>query len=79
MACESWEFTVVDGQSYIKDPGGPNGRENSWGIAQFNFPTGLENSDGSTITMSDARDPERALDAAAFNFSIGNAERWSCY
>lgn len=79
LECESAHFTVLDGQSFVKDPAGPNGRENSWGIAQFNLPTDLTTADGRTITMEIAITPEEAIDTAAYNFSIGKAARWSCY
>jgi len=54
-------------------------RENSWGYAQFNLPSGLKTADGRTITKEIAIDAEEAIDAAAYNFSIGNASQWSCY
>jgi len=54
-------------------------RETSFGYAQFNLPSGLKTADGETITYEIATDPEKSLDAAAFNFSIGNAHHWSCF
>lgn len=79
LACESANFTVLDGQSSVPDPDGPNGYENSWGIAQFNLPSSLTTADGRTITKEIAIIPEEAIDAAAYLFSIGKAGRWTCY
>ena len=54
-------------------------RENSWGYAQFNLPSGLKTADGREITKEIAIDPKEAIDAAAYNFSVGNAGAWTCY
>lgn len=54
-------------------------RENSWGYAQFNLPSGLTTADDTTITYEIAVDPILSLDAAAYNFSIGNASHWTCF
>jgi hypothetical protein len=54
-------------------------RENSWGYAQFNLPSHMKTADGREITKEIAVNPEEAIDAAAYNFSIGNATQWSCY
>ena len=78
LKCESAGFTVLEGQSQIPDTSGPNGYENSWGIAQFNLPSDLKTADGREITKEIAIVPVEAIDAAAYNFSIGNAGRWSC-
>jgi hypothetical protein len=76
LDCESIHFKDARIQSgYYK-----NGvRENSWGFAQFNLPSSLKTADGRTITKEIAIDPAQAIDAAAYNFSIGNAREWSCY
>ncbi len=76
LDCESIHFKDATIQSgYYR-----NGvRENSWGFAQFNLPSGLKTADGRTITKEIAIDPEESIDAAAYNFSIGNAKQWSCY
>lgn len=79
LSCESEGFTVVDGQSEVLDAKGPNGREDSWGIAQFHMPSSLETASGREITKEIAQDPAQAIDAAAFNFSTGNARHWSCF
>jgi hypothetical protein len=54
-------------------------RENSWGYAQFNLPSGLKTADGREITKEIAIDPKEAIDAAAYNFSVGNARAWTCF
>lgn len=54
-------------------------RENSWGYAQFNLPTDLKTATGATITKEIAIDPQQAIDAAAYNFSIGKWSRWTCF
>jgi hypothetical protein len=76
LDCESMHFKDAKIQSgWYK-----NGvRENSWGFAQFNLPSGMKTADGRTITKEIATDPAEAIDAAAYNFSIGNARQWSCY
>ncbi len=79
LECESAGFTDVAIQSFVPDTTGPNGRENSWGVAQFHLPSGLTTSSGEIITKEIAIDPEKAIDAAAYQFSIGNASQWSCY
>lgn len=76
LECESMHFRDPKIQSgHYK-----NGvRENSWGYAQFNLPTDLMTADGRIITYEIAVNPAEAIDAAAYQFSIGNAKRWSCY
>ena len=78
LSCESMGFSWND-QSLVPDPVGPNGKENSWGIAQFNLPSDLKTFSGDEITKEIALDPKQAIDASAFNFSIGNQRRWSCF
>ncbi len=57
----------------------PSKKENSWGWGQFNLPTDLKTSDGRAITKEIAIDPIQAVDAVAYNFSIGKATRWTCF
>lgn len=78
MSCESMQFTET-GQSHVPSSKGPNGRENSWGVAQFYLTHPLTTPDGTLITKEIATDPVQALDAAAWHFSEGRAGRWSCY
>lgn len=54
-------------------------REQSFGIAQFNLPSGLKTASGEEITYEIAIDPEQAIDAAGYNFSIGLQDRWTCW
>lgn len=78
LRCESMGFTWND-QSLVPDAKGPRGREDSWGIGQFNMPSDLKTADGREITKEIALDQPEAIDAAGYNFSIGKASRWSCY
>lgn len=79
LSCESQGFTVLSGQSQVPNPAGPNGQENSWGVAQFNLPSDLKTADGRPIDFSVATDPRQAISAAAYNFSLGKQGRWSCW
>lgn len=72
MKRESAGFTVIDGQSYIP-ANGPNGREDSWGVAQIHLPSHPE------ITREQAQDPEWALEWAANEFKNGRASKWTEY
>lgn len=54
-------------------------REDSWGLAQFHLPSKNVTADGKVITKEMAQNPEIALDAMAYHFSIGNAKLWTCY
>lgn len=76
LDCESVHFAdpAIQSGYYYKGV-----RENSWGYAQFNLPSSLKTADGRTITKEIAVNPEEAIDATAYNFSIGNAGQWSCY
>lgn len=67
--------TTIQSGYYRKD----GSREPSFGVAQFYIPSSLKTASGATITKEMAIDPEQALDAAAYNFSIGNADQWSAY
>jgi hypothetical protein len=55
------------------------GREESFGVAQFHIPSRNRDAHGVVITKEMALDPEQALDAMAYHFSIGNAKIWTCY
>lgn len=76
LKCESAGFKDPKIQSghYYKGK-----RETSYGYAQFNLPSGLKTEDGRTITYEIAVDPEEAIRAAGYNFSIGNASHWTCW
>jgi len=77
LECESEGFKdpAIQSGYYRKD----GKRETSYGYAQFNLPSGLKTVDGRTITYEIAINPSEAIDAMAFNFSIGNANQWTCY
>lgn len=70
MKCESagWQ----DIQSGIPKAGGPNGQENSWGIAQINLPAHPD------ISIYDALDVRWSLNWAAKQWSEGHARLWTC-
>lgn len=72
LECESANLTH-NGQSYVVAIDGPNGREDSWGIAQIHLPSHPE------ITRDQALDPAFALDFAARRFAQGHASDWTCY
>lgn len=55
------------------------GREQSFGVAQWHIPSKNRNAKGEIITKEMALDPNEALDAMAYHFSIGNAKIWTCY
>lgn len=71
LKCESDGWQNV--QSYIAHAGGPNGREDSWGVAQIHLP------DHPEVTKTEAMDPLWAVDWAAEEFAGGNAHLFSCY
>lgn len=72
LQCESLNFTH-SGQSLIPHEGGPNGREDSWGVAQIHLPAHLD------ITKAQALDPLFAINWAAQQFADGRAYMWTCY
>ncbi len=71
VKCESGFDPSI--QSLYPDPTGPNGREDSWGIAQIHLP------DHPSITRAQALDPDFALDFMAREFSLGHGNNWTCY
>lgn len=75
IKCENPELDP-ELQSYVVKNGI---REDSWGLAQFYLPAKNKTASGEVITKDMAQDPEIALDAMAYHFSIGNAHLWSCY
>lgn len=52
---------------------GPNGKEDSWGVAQIHLPS------HPAITRSQAQDPAFAIPWAAQEFAEGRASKWSCW
>lgn len=73
LNCESEGFGDVKIQSQFPNPEGPNGKENSWGVAQINLDAHPD------ISYASATDPVFAVDYAAKEFSLGNADNWTCY
>lgn len=71
IMCESLASTTI--QSMHKDPKGPNGREDSWGIAQINLPWNPE------VSREEALDVDFSLNFMAKKFALGYAKRWTCY
>lgn len=70
LLCESGLQSI---QSKIPNKNGPNGRENSWGIAQIHLPS------HPGITRKQAMDPDFAIKWTAKQFALGNQRMWSCY
>lgn len=58
-------------QSNVVNLKGPNGREDSWGIAQIHLPAHPE------ISKEQALDPKWSIDWAAFQFSEGHQDMWT--
>lgn len=71
LKCESagWQ----NKQSQVLHPAGPNGLEDSWGVAQIHLP------DHPEITKEEALDPTVAVPWAAEMFREGNAHLFTCY
>lgn len=77
LKCESNNFEAPDVQSkHIRKDGT---QEPSFGWGQFYQPSSLKTSDGRIVTKEIANDPIQAVDAVAYNFSIGNQSHWVCY
>lgn len=70
IECES-KFRSV--QSYVPNPNGPNGREDSWGIAQIHLPSHPE------ITREQALDPVFSINWMRDEWLKGNEWKWTCY
>ena len=71
MLCESTGSTTI--QSMHRDPTGPNGREDSWGLVQIHLPSHPE------VTREKAQDPDFALEFMAKEFAKGHTWKWTCY
>ena len=70
LECESGFNESI--QSNIKKKGAPNGREDSWGVAQIHLPA------HPSVSREGATDGEWALEWAARNFQK-NPRIWTCY
>lgn len=71
LKCESAGWQNI--QSMIPVKGGPNGREDSWGVAQIHLPS------HPSITRAQALDPVFAINWTAQQFKAGRAYMWSCF
>ena len=71
VVCENRDYDPLL-QSYHKDPTGPNGRENSWGLVQIHLPSWKD------ITKEQATDVEFSLDFLAKKMSEGHSRLWTC-
>lgn len=77
MRCESaWWKNIQSGHKVAT---GPNGQEDSWGVAQWNMPAGNKTQDGRVITREMALDVKLAVDTAAWYFTKGWHKKWSCW
>lgn len=73
--CENVDLDPTLQSRYVK-----NGvREESYGLAMWNIPSGNKKADGTTITKADAQNPNIAVDEMARYFANGKAGLWSCY
>ena len=75
LSCESEGFKDVAIQSQVPDPTGPNGYEDSWGLAQI----WLAPKGHPEVTKAEATDPAYAIDFAGRLFSIGQETQFHCY
>lgn len=71
LKCESagWQ----NEQSQVPHAAGPNGLEDSWGVAQIHLP------DHPGVTREEALDPAFAVPWAAQIFKEGDARLFTCY
>lgn len=73
IKCETGGSDDPSIQSWVPKKGGPNDREDSWGIAQINLPAHTD------ITKEQAQDPDFSVKWMARQFSLGNNRIWTCY
>lgn len=73
--CENVDLDPALQSRYVR-----NGvREESYGLAMWNIPSGNKKEDGTPITKQDAQNPNIAVDEMARYFANGKAHLWSCY
>ena len=70
LKCES---DFYNGQSYVKNSTGPNGRENSWGVAQIHLPSHPE------ISKEQALNPFWSINWMVDEWLKGNEWKWTCW
>lgn len=73
VACETGNTFDEKIQSYVPDPDGPNGREDSWGLAQIHLPA------HPNVTREQAQDADFALDFMARHFAEDDHWMWTCW
>jgi len=73
MATLKCEGDFYNGQSYVKNPSGPNGREDSWGVVQIHLPSHPE------ITKDQATNPFWSINWMADEWLKGNEWKWTCW
>jgi hypothetical protein len=73
LDCESQHFVDIKIQSGYRDTSGPNGKEDSWGVAQIHLPAHRD------ISKEQAQDPVFAINWTAQQFASGGASQWTCY
>ena len=71
LKCESMGWRNV--QSHHPSARGPNGRENSWGVAQIHLPSHPE------VTQEQALDVRFAVEWTAKAFVAGDKAMWTCW
>ncbi len=71
IECESGFKDTI--QSEHKDPKGPNGQENSWGLVQINLDHNPK------VTLSEALDWKYSLKFIKENFEAGHQSMWTCW
>lgn len=71
IKCESGFNPSI--QSEVPDKTGPNGREDSWGLAQIHLPDHLG------TTKEQATDIDYALNFLASNLKKGRGGMWTCF
>jgi hypothetical protein len=71
IECESGFNPLI--QSQHKDPSGPNGQEDSWGLVQINLPA------HPSITREQAQNWKFSLEFMKQNFEAGNQSMWTCW
>lgn len=71
IECESGFDALT--QSQHKDPKGPNGLENSWGLVQINLDWNPD------VTLTEALDWRYSLEFIKRKFATGKKSMWTCW
>lgn len=78
VLCEA-KRRVIEGVVYYDASAKSDYPEDSWGLAQYHLPSKNTTPDGTVITKEMAQTPFIALDAMAWEFSIGMQHKWTCF